>query len=73
MIDLEMAVATWVIVYFVPIVFIGAFFLLNLTLAVIKSKFTEEMKKNKEDKNRNKKKAAVAQKKGVDDSDSEEE
>jgi hypothetical protein len=32
------------ILYFVPIVFIGAFFLLNLTLAVIKSKFTEEHK-----------------------------
>ena len=28
--------------FFVPLVFIGAFFLLNLTLAVIKSKFTEE-------------------------------
>lgn len=30
------------IVFFVPLVFIGAFFLLNLTLAVIKSKFTEK-------------------------------
>lgn len=29
------------VVYFVPIVFCGAFFLLNLTLAVINSKFTE--------------------------------
>lgn len=27
--------------YFLPLVFIGAFFLLNLTLAVINSKFTE--------------------------------
>lgn len=27
--------------YFVPIVFCGSFFLLNLTLAVINSKFTE--------------------------------
>lgn len=27
--------------FFVPLVFIGAFFLLNLTLAVINSKFTE--------------------------------
>lgn len=50
MLNLEQAVASWVIVYFVPIVFIGAFFLLNLTLAVIKSKFTEEMRKNKEGK-----------------------
>lgn len=39
------SVATWTIAYFVPIVFVGAFFLLNLTLAVIKSKFTEEMHK----------------------------
>ena len=30
-------------IYFYPIIFIGAFFLLNLTLAVIKAKFTEEM------------------------------
>ena len=28
--------------FFVPLIFVGAFFLLNLTLAVIKSKFTEE-------------------------------
>lgn len=41
----EQSVATWTIAYFVPIVFVGAFFLLNLTLAVIKSKFTEEMHK----------------------------
>ena len=32
------------ILYFVPIVFIGSFFLLNLTLAVINSKFTEASK-----------------------------
>lgn len=30
--------------FFVPLVFIGAFFLLNLTLAVINSKFTEAHK-----------------------------
>ena len=35
-------------IYFYPIIFIGAFFLLNLTLAVIKAKFTEEMN-NKND------------------------
>ncbi len=28
--------------FFIPLVFIGAFFLLNLTLAVIKSKFSKE-------------------------------
>lgn len=30
-----------IFMYFLPLVFIGAFFLLNLTLAVINSKFTE--------------------------------
>ena len=50
MIDLEKAVGSWIIIYFIPIIFIGAFFLLNLTLAVIKSKFTEEMAKKKEEK-----------------------
>lgn len=33
--------------FFVPLVFVGAFFLLNLTLAVIKSKFTEEHNERK--------------------------
>ncbi|CDW83739.1 cation channel family protein [Stylonychia lemnae] len=47
MLALEQTVGQWTIIYFVPIVFIGAFFLLNLTLAVIKSKFTEEHNKNK--------------------------
>ena len=35
-------------IYFYPIIFIGAFFLLNLTLAVIKAKFTEEMNSKQE-------------------------
>ncbi len=39
---------TWIFIYFYPIIFIGAFFLLNLTLAVIKAKFTEEMNNKKE-------------------------
>jgi preprotein translocase subunit SecG len=34
-----------IFLFFVPLVLIGAFFLLNLTLAVINSKFTEEHKK----------------------------
>ena len=38
------------ILFFIPIVFIGAFFLLNLTLAVIKAKFTEEHSKRKRKK-----------------------
>jgi hypothetical protein len=41
--------------FFVPLVFIGAFFLLNLTLAVIKSQFTEEHKKKKRTKKPKKK------------------
>jgi hypothetical protein len=36
--------------YFIPLVFIGAFFLLNLTLVVIKSKFSEEHEANKQRK-----------------------
>ena len=53
MIAVEQTVGQWTIIFFIPIVFIGAFFLLNLTLAVIKSKFTEEHHKNKEKKNEN--------------------
>jgi hypothetical protein len=36
------AAGSYVVVFFIPIVFIGAFFLLNLTIAVIKSKYSEE-------------------------------
>ena len=49
----------WIVIYFYPIIFIGAFFLLNLTLAVIKAKFTEEMQ--------NKKEAAAPKRKKLDD------
>ena len=38
---LEQSFSAMIPVYFLPLVFIGAFFLLNLTLAVINSKFTE--------------------------------
>ena len=37
----------FVFFFFVPLVFIGAFFLLNLTLAVINSSFNENNKKLK--------------------------
>jgi hypothetical protein len=47
MVYMEKCFSILAILYFVPIVFIGAFFLLNLTLAVIKSKFTEEHKNKK--------------------------
>lgn len=48
MVPLMQSVGTWIFVYFYPIIFIGSFFLLNLTLAVIKAKFTEEMNNKKE-------------------------
>lgn len=70
MIYLQQCVASWVVIYFIPIVFIGAFFLLNLTLAVIKSKFTEEHKNKKSFK---KKKKAITKKRGIDDTSDEEE
>lgn len=48
MVALMQSVGTWIFIYFYPIIFIGAFFLLNLTLAVIKAKFTEEMNTKQE-------------------------
>jgi hypothetical protein len=59
MVSLMQAVGKWICVYFYPIIFIGAFFLLNLTLAVIKAKFTEEMSAKQE--------AAAPKKKKLDD------
>jgi hypothetical protein len=47
---LQSSAGVYVIIYFIPIVFIGAFFLLNLTLAVINSKFKEEHEKTREKK-----------------------
>ena len=38
----------YVAIYFIILIFIGAFFLLNLTLAVIKAKFTDNASKNHE-------------------------
>ena len=45
-----MAYTYYAFLFFVPMVFIGAFFLLNLTLAVIKNKFTETMNETAETK-----------------------
>mmetsp|Transcript_20713 Transcript_20713/g.31748 ORF Transcript_20713/g.31748 Transcript_20713/m.31748 type:complete len:203 (-) Transcript_20713:6255-6863(-) len=42
--QMQQALSYIIFIYFVPLVFIGAFFLLNLTLAVINSKFTEAHK-----------------------------
>lgn len=47
MVWIEKTYTTISFLFFIPIVFIGAFFLLNLTLAVIKSQFTEEHNKKK--------------------------
>jgi len=41
---MQLAFSYIIFIFFVPMVFIGAFFLLNLTLAVINSKFTEAHK-----------------------------
>ena len=46
----QMAYTYYAFLFFVPMVFIGAFFLLNLTLAVIKNKFTETMTETAETK-----------------------
>lgn len=35
------AFSIFTVIYFIILVFIGAFFLINLTLAVIKAKFTD--------------------------------
>jgi hypothetical protein len=39
--DMSKAYTTFIFVYFIMVVFLGAFFLLNLTLAVINSEFTK--------------------------------
>ena len=63
------SVGSWIFIYFYPIIFIGAFFLLNLTLAVIKAKFTEEMNNKKESGGPTKKKKLDDAAKSSDDED----
>ena len=46
----QMAYTYYAFFFFVPMVFIGAFFLLNLMLAVIHFNFTETMRKHNEAK-----------------------
>eukprot|EP00347_Sterkiella_histriomuscorum_P003601 403363663 len=48
MVDVQSVFGVFGILFFIPLVFIGAFFLLNLTLAVINSKFTEAHKRQTE-------------------------
>jgi hypothetical protein len=43
--SVQQAYGYLIFAFFVPMVFIGAFFLLNLTLAVINSSFNEETNK----------------------------
>jgi hypothetical protein len=50
MIQVQKAFNIISLVFFIPLVFIGAFFLLNLTLVVIHSKFSDEHEANKEAK-----------------------
>lgn len=49
---LEQTMSPFAVLFFIPIVFIGAFFLLNLTLAVINSKFNDAHKEQQRKKNR---------------------
>ena len=44
MVMYQQTYSQFVFLFFVPLVFIGAFFLLNLTLAVINSSFNENNK-----------------------------
>ena len=46
----ERAFSIWGVVYFLPLVFLGAFLFLNLTLAVVQMKFSSTMEKLKSSK-----------------------
>jgi len=46
MIALQKTFNPWVTIYFVFLIFMGTFFLLNMTLAVLKTEFTESKEKN---------------------------
>jgi len=48
MISVHKAFTPLAFVFFIPLVFIGAFFLLNLTLAVIKASYEKEHQKKQE-------------------------
>jgi hypothetical protein len=48
MVDVQLVLSPWMVFFFLPLVFIGAFFLLNLTLAVINAKFNEAHQKHKQ-------------------------
>ena len=48
MVDVQKCFSAYIFLFFVPLVFIGAFFLLNLTLAVINAKFNQAHKEHSE-------------------------
>ena len=50
MVMYQIAFTPWTFFFFVPMVFIGAFFLLNLTLAVIQSNYSETQARIKDEK-----------------------
>ena len=52
MVMYQKAFTPWTFFFFMPMVFIGAFFLLNLTLAVIQSSYSETQAKIKADRAR---------------------
>jgi len=74
MIMVQKTFSTLAFLFFVPLVFIGAFFLLNLTLAVIKANFTEQHKLRKMEKKegRRMKKKRKKKKKGSDEEEEQE-
>lgn len=47
MLDLTKSVSVFAYIYFIPLIFIGAYFLLNLTLAVIKFTFSYVVEKSR--------------------------
>ena len=57
MVMYQKAFTPWTFFFFMPMVFIGAFFLLNLTLAVIQSSYSQTTAVKKEDLARKKKEA----------------
>lgn len=44
--DMSKAYSPWIFLYFILVVMVGAFFLLNLTLAVINAEFTNAHKEH---------------------------
>ena len=79
MVMYQKAYTPWTILFFVPMVFIGAFFLLNLTLAVIQSSYSETQSNKKAEMEKKKQEAeelvngSAGKKPGEDQDDDDEE